>query len=160
MYVTPETFRRHLDWLRDSFEPIPLAELVACLAEGRAILQVKTNPPKAEVQLDGHVLGETPTLSAKLPAGKHTLTINHKYFRPYEEEVELVDDKVLKRDITLLPGRGSVTLLSDPPNAQIFISGELQAERTPATIADIAAGEHEIRLAVLEAPARDLERVQ
>jgi formylglycine-generating enzyme required for sulfatase activity len=114
------------------------------LAEGRAILQVKTNPPAAEVQLDGHVLGTTPTLSAKLPAGKHTLTITHKYFRLYEEEVELIEDKVLKRDITLLPGRGSVTLLSDPPNAQIFINGKLQAERTPATIVDIAAGDHEV----------------
>ncbi len=121
-------------------------ERPASLAAGRAILQVRTNPPAAEVRLNGHLLGKSPTLSSSLPPGKHTLSIIHRYFRPYEEEVELVDDKVLKRDVALLPGRGAITLLSDPPNARILINGQPQSERTPATLNDLIAGVHKVVL--------------
>jgi peptidoglycan/xylan/chitin deacetylase (PgdA/CDA1 family) len=35
MFVTPETFRRHLDWLRQEFRVLPLPEIVSRLAEGK-----------------------------------------------------------------------------------------------------------------------------
>ena len=35
MFVTPETFRRHLDWLRESFRVLPLHEIVSRLAAGQ-----------------------------------------------------------------------------------------------------------------------------
>jgi peptidoglycan/xylan/chitin deacetylase (PgdA/CDA1 family) len=37
MYVTPEAFRRHLQWLRDAFRVLPLGELVDRLAAGRPL---------------------------------------------------------------------------------------------------------------------------
>ena len=37
MYVTPETFGRHLDWLAADFRVLPLHEVVARLADGRAL---------------------------------------------------------------------------------------------------------------------------
>jgi len=41
MYVTPETFRKHLRWLRDDFRVLPLAEIVSRLASGQPL------PPRA-----------------------------------------------------------------------------------------------------------------
>lgn len=41
MFVTPDTFRRHLAWLRGHFTVLSLGELVARLAAGRAL------PPRA-----------------------------------------------------------------------------------------------------------------
>lgn len=37
MYVTPESFARHLEWLAADFRVLPLHEIVACLAEGRPL---------------------------------------------------------------------------------------------------------------------------
>ena len=37
MFVTPETFRQHLAWIRDSYRPIALDELVTRLLDGRRL---------------------------------------------------------------------------------------------------------------------------
>jgi peptidoglycan/xylan/chitin deacetylase (PgdA/CDA1 family) len=37
MYVTPETFARHLDWLAERFRILPLHEIAACLESGRSL---------------------------------------------------------------------------------------------------------------------------
>jgi peptidoglycan/xylan/chitin deacetylase (PgdA/CDA1 family) len=37
MYVTPETFARHLEWLAARFRVLPVAELVRALQEGRSL---------------------------------------------------------------------------------------------------------------------------
>ena len=120
----------------------------AALPEGDAILQVVTRPEGVEVFLDGHLLGVTPLVSAKLPSGRHTLELKHKFHQSYQEELELVDDKVQKRDVALAIGKGSVTLLSDPPDATIIIDGTKYEEKTPATIAELHGGPHKVTLRV------------
>jgi peptidoglycan/xylan/chitin deacetylase (PgdA/CDA1 family) len=37
MFVTPDTFERHLDWMAEAFRVLPLAEIVAALAAGRRL---------------------------------------------------------------------------------------------------------------------------
>jgi peptidoglycan/xylan/chitin deacetylase (PgdA/CDA1 family) len=37
MYVTPETFARHLDWLQESFQVLPLSEVVDYLTQDRRL---------------------------------------------------------------------------------------------------------------------------
>jgi peptidoglycan/xylan/chitin deacetylase (PgdA/CDA1 family) len=37
MYVTPETFAHHLDWLGERFRILPLHEIAACLESGRSL---------------------------------------------------------------------------------------------------------------------------
>jgi peptidoglycan/xylan/chitin deacetylase (PgdA/CDA1 family) len=37
MYVTPETFAQHLDWLDSEFRVLPLHEIASNLMEGRSL---------------------------------------------------------------------------------------------------------------------------
>jgi hypothetical protein len=43
--------------------------------DGEGILNVLSEPPGLDVQLDGQLIGKTPIFTVKLPAGGHTLRI-------------------------------------------------------------------------------------
>ena len=58
--------------------------------EGAGLLNVLSEPPGMDVQLDGSVIGKTPIFSARFPAGLHVLRIGDS-----EAEIHLVAGKTV-----------------------------------------------------------------
>lgn len=119
---------------------------VVPLSVGNAILQVDSDPPGAEVLVNGNLVGTTPFYGENLPPGQHLLEVKHLYSQVVKQTVTLTGDAVLKRDIKLVPGIGDLTVLSEPSGAQIFIDDKLMSERTPATLKSLQAGKRSLRL--------------
>lgn len=68
MFVTPETFARHLDWLRDGYRVLPLADIVGCLLDGKSLPDAACAITFDDGWLDNHVHA-LPALAARgLPA--------------------------------------------------------------------------------------------
>lgn len=121
-----------------------LAPAVSPVTTGN--MTVNTDPPGAEVQVDGVVRGRSP-LSLALPAGAHTLVIQGHG-----------DSRTIPITITAgaevsqyleLPKAGSdlgqLHVRTDPPGARISIDGT-PLGKTPMMIVEIAPGEHSVTL--------------
>ena len=66
-------------------------------------VMINTVPPGAAVSVDGKAVGQTP-VSAKLPLGKHVLSVTKEGFRDDERPIEVVDDGILSVRMTLSVG--------------------------------------------------------
>ncbi|CAG37302.1 protein kinase domain-containing protein [Desulfotalea psychrophila] len=117
-----------------------VAKVEAVSLLSTSILVVSSRPEGAIVYFDKRNLGKTPLTATNLPAGTHTLRVEKEYYVDALAEVTLVDDQVVKRDYVLEQGRGTITVLSEPPGADVFIDGKLQREQTPVTVEKIFAG--------------------
>ena len=115
---------------------------------GAAILHIETTPEDAEVYFNDQRLGTTPFQSEQLPAGEHRLRLVHRYYEPWEQTVRLEDDVVERIEAELQRGTGRVTVITDPPGAEVWIDNQPQPEQTPLTLSGLSAGEQplEIRL--------------
>jgi len=55
-------------------------------------------------------------------------------------------DYTARVSVISIPGTGSLYIKSTPGEADIIINGQLQGVKTPATITDLTAGSHEVKL--------------
>ncbi len=118
-------------------------------------LYVKTEPPAAEVWVDGKSIGQTPVQVRKIKTGDYSLTAKKKYYEDAGREISIKKDIVTRLDLTLKKGKGNITIYSSPPEADVFLDGKKQAGRTPLTLSNVSAGPHSIRL---ERPYHEGER--
>ena len=52
--------------------------------------------PWAELYVDGRLVGNTPVVDLRLPAGQHRLRLERVGFRPHEEVVNLAPGQTLR----------------------------------------------------------------
>jgi serine/threonine protein kinase len=71
-------------------------------AAGNAVLAIKTNPPGADVYVDGKAVGVSP-VSVTLPAGDHTYSIKIKGVEVYSSDVKLSPGDVRGAQVNLGP---------------------------------------------------------
>ncbi len=113
---------------------------------GTGILRVTSSPPGALVLLDGKQVGTTPYQGDETVAGSYQLRLEKRYFEPVEKMLELAADSVEKRSFTLTPGHGKVIVLSTPAEAMVFLNGNKLNDKTPLTLDQIPAGQHQLIL--------------
>lgn len=134
--------------------------LSGCSAIGTnkpAALQI-TSVPEAAVFLDGKHLGKTPFYSDQLKAGNYTLKItaaDANFLTPVtlRDSTLTVVNRQLANNfmaqsgeiLSLEPGKISLILISQPPEATLNIDGKL-AGKTPVLVADIAEGDHKLEI--------------
>ena len=112
---------------------------------GTATIAVTSEPSGAIVRVDGRQRGLTPLARLELSTGKHKLEVEHSHLQPYVEGLNLSRGDHLAREITLVPGTGTLQLLSNPKGAWVEVDGERLPEPTPTTL-EVASGEHEIAM--------------
>lgn len=64
---------------------------------------VVSSVPWAELYVDGRLVGNTPIMNLRLPAGQHRLRLERAGFRPYEQVVNLASGQTLRITGIVLP---------------------------------------------------------
>lgn len=112
-------------------------------------LRVESDPPGAEVRLNGEVRGRTP-VSLTLPVGGYTLAVQQG---SNVKQLPVGIARGVARDFHIsfaevAPPVGAATVgglqvTSDSPNSVVSVDG-VERGRTPLTVRDLAAGRHEV----------------
>ncbi len=104
-------------------------------------LRIVSEPPGAEIMLDGKPAGQTPRLAEDLPAGPHKVRLTHPDRSDWEGTAEVRPDERCELNVPLPPLAGLV-VESHPAGASV--TGAAQG-RTPLE-AKVKAGMRTIRL--------------
>ncbi|MFN8009800.1 MAG: serine/threonine-protein kinase [Holophagaceae bacterium] len=100
------------------------------LSRGGDRLLIATQPPKADVYVDGEKVGATDTVPIAFRAGAK-VKIEARGFEPFERTLKAPTD--LPKSILLKEIVKPVTLKSDPSGATVLLNGELKGT-TPLTL--------------------------
>ncbi len=114
------------------------------LASDSARVAISSTPPGAAVTVNGLSRGITPCTVDRLPSGENRIALALQDYLPHEQKVTLQagDDQAIA--VPLKPVPASLSLISTPPGARIFVDGEVRGQ-TPLTIGTIEPGTHTIR---------------
>jgi PEGA domain len=107
-------------------------------------LQVSSEPADASVSVNGQYLGRTPFSADNLPAGTDTITVSKFGYLPYTTSATLVNGAITVINATLPAENGALSITTDPSGAVISIDGKNSSTISPATITDLAPGNHTV----------------
>lgn len=95
------------------------------ITRGDAFLFVKTDPADANIYIDGKLVdGKSPITLENLQAGEHSVMVR-KGNLAATQKIVLESNKVGRVDLTLTQQETRVKIVTTPPDAEVFLSGEL-----------------------------------
>jgi hypothetical protein len=113
-------------------------------------LNIETDPAGAVVRIDDTPRGTTP-LTVSLPAGKHTVVVQHESSSK-QLEIDIASGVTKSYHIAWAPAAappvaapvtGSLSVVSDVPGSAVIVDGSTRGQ-TPLTINDLSIGRHEV----------------
>jgi hypothetical protein len=110
--------------------------------DGDSTFQLTTNPAGAEAIFDGDRHCTTPC-TVTLPMGRHTFIARHEGYRDSHRIIDIPQDTGLIVDLTR--ASGILSLISEPAGATVFVDGQEQPKKTPASL-NLSAGTHRIQV--------------
>lgn len=92
-------------------------------------IRISTEPPSAQVLIDGIEISDTktPVQLDKIAIGKHTIEIQKKGFETITREIEIKADKITENNFQLIQLEGKLSI-SVRPWGSIYINDELKKE--------------------------------
>lgn len=120
-------------------------ELFFILDGGYGLLTIKSFPENAQVFIDGTLCGVTPLEDVRIALGKHKIRLVKNDFLDTMRDISV---KEMKHDILINMEYkySSLTVLSSPENASVFIDDSLRGF-TPLKNLVVDIGYHKIKLA-------------
>jgi hypothetical protein len=111
---------------------------------GYGPLSISSNPPGANVYLDGVYKGETPRNISKVVVGNHTIKLTKSdYFDVIRNvSVSVGETQTLHENLTW---SGSLSISSKPSGASVYLDGDYKG-KTPLDISKVVVGTHSIKL--------------
>jgi eukaryotic-like serine/threonine-protein kinase len=82
--------------------------------------------------------------STELPGGNHRIKVTHPTYGSIEKEIKIKDEKTVKFNFDLSRVM-KLTVISNPPNCEIFINGQSSQKYTP-TLLSIPPGSHKVQV--------------
>jgi len=82
-----------------------------------ASIILRSDPPGANVTLDGRDMGTTPYVSTLLPPGKHVFELTAPRHRPHEVIMEVKGGGSFERTVDLVSNYGTLRVESEPSGA-------------------------------------------
>jgi formylglycine-generating enzyme required for sulfatase activity len=120
--------------------------LVATLTPNWAPVSLATDPPGAEVLVDGTSIGVTP-LEMPLTAGERDLEVRLSGYNAWRSRIVVIADQPQQLPpVKLAQADGRVELASSPSEANVSIDGEFRG-RTPLTLRLTPGRAHRLTLA-------------
>jgi hypothetical protein len=128
----------------------------ACAANG--FIFVSSVPDGASIEINGKPVGKAPYTGTLAP-GTCTVKATLTSYAPSTATVTVKEGEVARVDLALRKDsigwekwqefrtqRGAVSILTDVPGAEIYIDSVKRPETTPATLKNLAAGDHTLVL--------------
>jgi serine/threonine protein kinase len=129
---------------RPAQEPSIPAPVVASKAGPQQSVQILTDPPGAQVTIDGNSSQtcKTPCI-LQLSPGRHALSADLTAYRPYPRVFNVPQDSDIF--LQLAKASGTLSVTSTPAGATIEIDGQMQSKRTPAVF-NFAPGNYHVKV--------------
>jgi hypothetical protein len=116
------------------------------MAGKKGDLFIQTSQPGASIEIDGKVIDSlTPLTLRGYEAGEHRI-VARKGGWYGSQIITLNPDDLLKVNLDMKQGKGSVKVFSTPAEAIVFIDGK-EIGKTPLKVNDLDVGQHEILVA-------------
>ena len=117
----------------------------ATLTPPHGEIDISTNPPGAEVLIDGKSYGPAP-VRMEANAGQHTFLVRQTGRQPVEGNLVVQDQAVVQRTIDLPPtpsasSAANVTVTTQPPSAKLYVDGAPMSGKTPISF-HLSPGHH------------------
>lgn len=113
--------------------------------EDQGFIYVTSTPESASVTVEGTNAGKTPVTVRVSPSGIYTVQVQLKYFDIWEKRVQVYSSEVTKVHAKLNPGKGALTVISVPQEAEVHLDGVAKG-KTPLTIKPIGASRHALKV--------------
>ena len=99
-------------------------EVIAQLKVKGADLEVRSEPPRATVYLDGKNMGETPVTLSGVRAGQYSIRVVKEGYHPYEERVELIGGDRKTFLASLKTNLGVLSVILKTSGASLYVNGK------------------------------------
>lgn len=109
---------------------------------GKGVVEVHTNPPRAQLKVDGDLKSELTPVKLTLREGTHSIEVALEGHQPEAFNVDIKDGaEAIKKDIDLTPiskpGLMTVSIEVQPVAAQITVDGVVYGGKRNLKIADV-----------------------
>jgi hypothetical protein len=109
-------------------------------------LKIESDPPGAQVSIDGVARGTTPVHVLGLPVTtKHKVVLKHQEREAVNDDVQVSAEQVTTKHYSLQQLTGEVAVSSVPSGAFLDVDG-VRVGRTPLTVKTVAIGKHKFSL--------------
>jgi hypothetical protein len=141
-----QTWTQSLSGNPGAGETIPIMAVLEPLVRYGSF-SITSNPSGAAIYLNGNYQGSAPITIPNLLPGTYTIRADYPGYEPGSITDSVIAGQVTVEHFTLkrILRSGSVTVISTPSGAYIYMDGEYEG-RTPLTINDINPGTHTIEL--------------
>jgi formylglycine-generating enzyme required for sulfatase activity len=117
----------------------------AVLQPGWGVLRIESQPDKADVLLEGAVVGQTP-LQIEPMGGVYTIELKKHGFKPILDKIHIEPGETVKMlQFALQKVEGVLELTSRPSGVSVTLNGEFQGQ-TPITLNIIQGKDHQLSL--------------
>jgi TonB family protein len=125
--------------------PEPAATFPAVLSRPGG-LRIETDPPGAEVLIDGKDAGQSPVAIARIRPGVHMVRVSREGYAPAGLTLEVRNgEPLLPLRFVMEPLAAKLRVRSDPADALVHVDGK-PVGTTPLDSFNLSPGRHEIRL--------------
>jgi hypothetical protein len=115
-------------------------------------LHVESDPPGAEVQLNGVARGATPISIERVPTGESTLRLELDGFEPYLDTLKLAAGETQTIPVTMQAIPSTLRIVSIPAGARIYFDNQFKGA-APVQLDNLPPGVYRVRA---ELPLHDL----
>ena len=109
------------------------------------IINFTSVPTNVQVYLDGKYIGLTPLKSDRLPVGSHQIRFAKDKYKDKNMTVILERGQEMDVSVRLIPQKGSLSVSSDPPDAEVYLDGKLIG-KTPLVIYGVLIGKYSLKI--------------
>ncbi len=120
-------------------------DITAVLQTKSGSINIKSEPAKARIFLDGEEVSTTPYRFESIATGKHEVEVRMDGYEAWSKSVDVKTDKELYLTAVLQAKSGSINIKSEPVKALIFLDGE-EVGTTPDSLKSVAIGTHELEV--------------
>ncbi|MBI5818821.1 MAG: PEGA domain-containing protein [Verrucomicrobia bacterium] len=121
---------------------VALLAVTGCSEQPGSLLDVRTSPSGARIELDGVYQGDSP-LKIKVTPGQHLVMATRDGFMETRGSVNVPPTGTTRFDLSLRPLFGLILAESFPSDAEVLVDNVFRG-KTPVLMTDLPAGQHRI----------------
>jgi len=111
--------------------------------------KITSSPPKAQVWLEGELVGETPLEIPQKLSGTYELRLQLPDYLPSESELVIKDGQESSHHKKLVSNWGQIHVTTDPPGAAVYLDDVLLEDKTtPCLLERVKPGVHIVKFSL------------